>query len=168
MPPKAKGDDAKMADAEKKVRDCRSSRGWRRVASLQRDCLRAVLFILSDCHALAASGRGATRARRAHSNIQKCRAHRCWPRSCVSMRQAVDAAKDKANEEMPVDPVVAAMTGEFLRPIPRVVSSAARLLLPRTGVPGLRASACVHARELTVLACAGAEGGVGRSRKGAG
>jgi len=57
------------------------------------------------------------------------------------MRQAVDAAQDKANEEMPVDPVVAAMTGEFLRPIPRVVSSAARLLLPRTGVPGLRASA---------------------------
>jgi hypothetical protein len=84
------------------------------------------------------------------------------------MRQAVDAAQDKANEEMPVDPVVAAMTGEFLRPIPRVVSPAARLLLPRTGVPGLRASACVHARELTVLACAGAEGGVGRSRKGAG
>ena len=125
MPPKAekKGDDAKMADAEKKVRDCRSPRGGRRVASLQRDCLRAVLFILSDCHALAASGRGATRARRAHSNIQKCCAHRCWPRSCVSMRQAVDAAKDKANEEMPVDPVVAAMTGEFLRPIPRVVSA---------------------------------------------
>jgi hypothetical protein len=123
MPPKAKGDDAKMADAEKKVRDCRSPRGGRRVASLQRDCLRAVLFILSDCHALAASGRGATRARRAHSNIQKCSAHRCWPRSCVSMRQAVDAAKDKANEEMPVDPVVAAMTGEFLRPIPRVVSA---------------------------------------------
>ena len=39
------------------------------------------------------------------------------------MRQAVDAAQDKANEEMPVDPVVAAMTGEFLRPIPRVVSA---------------------------------------------
>ena len=60
MPPKAekKGDDAKMADAEKKVRDCRSPRGGRRVASLQRDCLRAVLFILSDCHALAASGAG--------------------------------------------------------------------------------------------------------------
>ena len=73
MPPKAekKGDDAKMADAEKKVRDCRSPRGGRRVASLQRDCLRAVLFILSDCHALAASGRGATRARRAHSQHSK-------------------------------------------------------------------------------------------------
>jgi hypothetical protein len=39
------------------------------------------------------------------------------------MRQAVDAAKDKANEEMPVDLVVAAMTGEFLRPILRVVSA---------------------------------------------
>ena len=37
------------------------------------------------------------------------------------MRQAADAAKDKAKEEKPVDPVVAAMTGEFLRPIPRVV-----------------------------------------------
>ena len=75
MPPKAekKGDDAKMADAEKKVRDCRSPRGGRRVASLQRDCLRAVLFIQSDCHALAASGRGATRARRAlqHSKMPR-------------------------------------------------------------------------------------------------
>ena len=28
----------------------------------------------------------------------------------------------------------------------------AHLLLPRMGVPGLRASSCVHARELTVLA----------------
>ncbi len=71
MPPKAKGDDVKMADTEKKVRDCRSSRGGWRVASLQCDCLRAVLFILSDCHALAASGRGASRARRAHSQHSK-------------------------------------------------------------------------------------------------
>ena len=30
------------------------------------------------------------------------------------MRQAADAAKDKAKEEKPVDPVVAAMTGESL------------------------------------------------------
>jgi hypothetical protein len=95
--------------------------GGRRVASLQPTACGSCW----PCYRLAARlpprGRGATRARRAHSHIQKCRAHGCCPRSCVSMRQAADAAKDKAKEEKPVDPVVAAMTGEFLRPIPRVV-----------------------------------------------
>lgn len=60
------------------------------------------------------------------------------------MRQAADAAKDKVKEEKPVDPVVAAMMGEFLSPIPHVLGASTNRR-GRLGkrAPGVAAGVCL-------------------------
>ena len=89
----------------------------------------------------------ASSLRRAVSVHFQMRADGSRPRARVSMRQAADAAKEQPKEEQPVDPVVAAMTGESVRP---------RMPEPRPvavdSAGALRAGA--RAARWTVRACA--------------